>query len=185
MVQVNLYDDASVSFETGLGAAPGDCSALVVESEGNAVDADEGLDETFSKFVEQGVVQESISKESDSKIDAGSADESMVHGEGSIGLGSRESEDEDTGFMVGEAKEPSENACGAECEDEPAIGVTSQVTPTIDTAMTRNLEVARGIDECDSFNQKLTKRLRMKEAYKNQRILIGSYHFLMKIEHQV
>ncbi|KAG2239132.1 hypothetical protein Bca52824_089992 [Brassica carinata] len=159
VVQVNLSDDASVSFETGLGVAPGDFSEFVVESEENAVDADEGLDETFSKFVEQGVVQESISKESDSKIDAGSADESMIQGEESIGLGSRESEDEDTGVMIGEAKEPSENACGAECEDEPAIGVTSQVTPTIDTAMTRNLEVARGIDECDSFNQKADQEI--------------------------
>ncbi|KAG2248114.1 hypothetical protein Bca52824_087742 [Brassica carinata] len=171
MVQVNLYDDASVSFETGLGAAPGDCSALVVESEGNAVDVDKGLDETFSKLVEQGVGQESVSKESDNKIDDGSAceaDESMVHGEGSIGLGSGEPGDEDTGFMVGEAKEVTENACGAlgklenpECEDELEIGRSSecsQMTPTLDSATTRNIEVARVIDVdvsgCDSFIQK-------------------------------
>ncbi|CAN6916050.1 unnamed protein product [Brassica oleracea] len=143
MVQVNLYDDASVSFETGLGVAPGDCSALVVESEGNAVDVDKGLDETFSKLVEQGVGQESASKESDNKIDDGSAceaDESMVQGEGSIGLGSREN---------------------PECEDELEIGMSSessQVTPTLDSVMTRNLDVTRGIDVvvsgCDSFIQK-------------------------------
>ncbi|KAF3528363.1 hypothetical protein DY000_02039041 [Brassica cretica] len=171
MVQVNLSDDASVSFETGLGVAPGDCSAFVVESEGNAVDVDKGLDETFSKLVEQGVGQESVSKESDNKIDDGSAceaDESMVHGEGSIGLGSGEPEDEDTGFMVGEAKEVTENACGAlgklenpECEDELEISRSSecsQMTPTLGSATTRNIEVARVIDVdasgCDSFIQK-------------------------------
>ncbi|KAJ0236658.1 P-loop containing nucleoside triphosphate hydrolases superfamily protein [Hirschfeldia incana] len=171
VVQVNLSDDASVSFETnGLGVAPGDCSEFAVESEGNAVDVDEGLDETFSKLLEQGVGQESISKESDNKIDDGvacEADEVMVQGEESIGLGSRGSEDEDTGFMIGEAKELTENACGAvgklekpECENEHDIGISSensQVTPTVDSLTTRNLDVSRGIDVvrvCDSSNEK-------------------------------
>nr|VDC75577.1 unnamed protein product [Brassica rapa] len=165
MVQVNLSDDASVSFETtGLGVAPGDCSEFVVESEGNAVDVDKGLDETVNKLVEQGVGQESASKESDDKIDDGSAceaDESMIQGEETIGLGSREPEDEDTEFMVGEAKELTKNACGAECEGELEIGMNSecsQVTPTLDSATTRNLDVSRGIDVdvngCGSFIQK-------------------------------
>ncbi|CAN6988454.1 unnamed protein product [Brassica rapa subsp. trilocularis] len=165
VVQVNLSDDALVSFETtGLGVAPGDCSEFVVESEGNAVDVDKGLDETVSKLVEQGVGQESASKESDNRIDDGSAceaDEVMIQGEGSIGLGSREQENEDTGFMVGEAKELTKNACGAECEGELEIGMNSecsQVTPTLDSATTRNLDVSRGIDVdvngCGSFIQK-------------------------------
>ncbi|XP_009146678.1 translocase of chloroplast 159, chloroplastic [Brassica rapa] len=164
MVQLNLCDDASVSFETGLGVAPGDCSEFVVESEGNAVDVYKGLDETVSKLVEQRVGQESASKESDNKIDDGSAreaDESMIQGEGSIGSGRREPEDEDTGFMVGDAKELTKNACGAECEGELEIGMNSecsQVTPTLDSATTRNLDVSRGIDVdvngCGSFIQK-------------------------------
>ncbi|XP_018471155.1 translocase of chloroplast 159, chloroplastic [Raphanus sativus] len=171
VVQVNLSDDASVSFET----APGDCSEFVVDCEGNAVDADEGLDETFSELVEKGVGQESVSKESDNKTDDGracEADELMIEGEESTGLGSRESEDEDTGFMIGEANVLTENACSAvgklespECEDEPDIGMSSessQVTPTLDSATTRNLDVSRGVDVavsgCDSSNQKAVQK---------------------------
>ncbi|KAF8051575.1 hypothetical protein N665_1699s0004 [Sinapis alba] len=164
MVQVNLSDDASVAFETGLGVTPGYCCEFVMESEGIAVDADEGLDVTVSKLVEQGVGQESVSNETENKIDGGSAceeDEVMIQGEESVGLGSRESEDEYTGFMIGEAKIRPENACGAECEDEPEIGMSSessQVTPTLDSVVTRNFEVSRGIDVvvsgCDSSNQK-------------------------------
>ncbi|CAH8316969.1 unnamed protein product [Eruca vesicaria subsp. sativa] len=173
MVQVNPSDDASVSFETGLVVAPEDCSEFVVESQGNAVDADEGLDETYSKLVEQGVGQESVSKESDNKVVDGSAcevDEPVIQGEESVGLGSRESEDEDTRFMIGEGNELTENACSAvgklekpECEEELEIGMTSessQVTPTtVDSSVTtKNLEIPQGMDVavsgCDSSNQK-------------------------------
>lgn len=163
MVQEKSSDGGLVSFASSLGVATGECNEFLVESEGNAVDVDKGLDETVtvSSLVEQGVVvgQGSTSKESNNRTDVGSvceADELMILGDGSIGSESRDSRDEDTGNMIGEAKEHCENDCGAvcelektECEGGPEVVMSSesvQLTPPPDSETTRNLEVAGGID---------------------------------------
>ncbi|CAL9225556.1 unnamed protein product [Arabidopsis halleri] len=170
-LQEKSSDDGLVSFESSLGAVTGDCSEFLVESEGNAVDEDKGLDETVSSLVEQGVGQGSTSKESNNRTHFGSAceaDELMIPGNGSIGSESRDSGDEDAGNMIGVAKEHCENDGGAvseletpECEDEPEIGMSSesfQLTPSPDSETTRNLEDAGGIDVvvsgCGSSNRK-------------------------------
>ncbi|ESQ55895.1 hypothetical protein EUTSA_v10024270mg [Eutrema salsugineum] len=158
MVQVKISDNGLVSVETSLGVAPGDCNEFLVESEGNVVDADRGLDETFSK--------ESGNRTDDNR--SCEADESMIPGEGSIGIGRKESGDEVTGNMIGESKEHCENDCGAvseleksECKGEPEIGLSSetfQLSPTLNAVTTRNLEVDGGIDVvvsgCGSSDQK-------------------------------
>uniref|UniRef100_A0A1J3EWI8 AIG1-type G domain-containing protein n=1 Tax=Noccaea caerulescens TaxID=107243 RepID=A0A1J3EWI8_NOCCA len=168
MVQVKFPDDGLVSFETSLGVGPRDCNEFLVESEGTAVDADKGLDETLSQLVEQGVSQRSMNKESNNKIGDDSsceADELLIPGEG---VESRESGYEYTGNMIGKAKEHCENDCGAvlelenpECEGEPEIGKSpesSQLTPILDSVTTRNLEVAGVTDVvvsgCGSPDQK-------------------------------
>ncbi|KFK44977.1 hypothetical protein AALP_AA1G328200 [Arabis alpina] len=170
-MQVN---DGLVSLETiegnSLGVAPVDCNEFLEESEGIAVDEDRRLDESFSQIVEQGVSQESISKENDNRTDYGSscdADESMSPCEESIGLERRESEDGDTRNMILETKESLENNSLADnefekhdSEGETEIGMSYesfQLTPNLDSVTTSNLEVAGGIDAvsgCSSSDQK-------------------------------
>lgn len=156
MVLGKSSDDGLVSFKSSLGVVSDDCNEFLVESEGNAVDENRGLDETVSSLVEQGVGQGSISNTRTYVGSACEADELMITGEGSIGSESRDSGDEDAEYMIGEGKEHFENDCGAvselekpECEDEPEIDLSSesfQVTEALDSVMTRNLEVAGRID---------------------------------------
>ncbi|KAL9286988.1 putative small monomeric GTPase [Arabidopsis thaliana] len=171
MVQEKSSDNVLVSFESSLGVMTGECKEFLVESEGNAVDEDKGLDETVSSLVEQGVGQASTSKESNNRTDVGSvcdADELIIPRDESIGSESRDSGDKDAGNMIGKAEEHCENDRGAvseleklECADEPEIGMSSesfQLTPTSDSEMIMNLEVAGGIDVvvigCGSSDQK-------------------------------
>ncbi|CAN8324654.1 unnamed protein product [Cochlearia groenlandica] len=133
--QVN---DRLLVFETlqgnSLGVTLEDCNDFLVESERNDVNS-----------IEQGVDQVSISKKNDNRIDCGSSCEE------SIGLGRRESIDEDTGNMI--------------FKGEPETGMNSesfQMTMTMDSATTRNLEVAKGINAvvsgCGSSKQESVDR---------------------------
>ncbi|XP_019086937.1 PREDICTED: translocase of chloroplast 159, chloroplastic-like [Camelina sativa] len=162
MVQEKSSDDGLVSSESTFGVVPRDCNEFLLESEGNAVDEDIGSDETISSLVEQGVGQGSISNSRTYVGSACEADVLIIPGEGSIGSESRDSGDEAAVNMMGEAKEHLENESGAVSElDKPEIDLSSesfQVTPTLDSVTTRNLEVAGGIDVvvsgCGSSDQK-------------------------------
>ncbi|XP_010445371.1 PREDICTED: translocase of chloroplast 159, chloroplastic [Camelina sativa] len=162
MVQEKSSDDGLMSSESILGVVPRDCNEFLLESEGNAVDEDIGSDETISSLVEQGVGQGSISNNIIYVGSACEADELMIPCEGSIGSESRDSGDEAAVNMMGGAKEHLENESSAISElDKPEIDLSSesfQVTPTLDSVTTRNLEVSGGIDVvvsgCGSSDQK-------------------------------
>ncbi|CAA7057567.1 unnamed protein product [Microthlaspi erraticum] len=174
MVQVKFPGHGLVSFETSLGVAPRDCNESLVESEGNAVDVDKGLDETLSQLVEQGVSQGSSNNRigDDSSCEA---DELLIPG---AWVESRKSGDDYTGNMIGRAKEQCENDCGAvlelekpECEGKPETGLSSessQLTPILNSVTTRNLEIAGGADVvvsgCGSPDQKAEQEAENEES---------------------
>ncbi|EOA15922.1 hypothetical protein CARUB_v10004016mg [Capsella rubella] len=184
MVQEKSSDDGLVSFKSNLDAVPGDCNEFLVESEGNTVHEDIGLDETVSSLVEQQVGQGSISNNRTYVGSACEANELMIPCEGYIGSESRDSGDLDAVNMIGEAKEYFENDCGAlselekpECEDEPEIDLSSesfQVSPTLDSLMARNLDVAGGVDVvvsgCGSSDRKTEQESINEENHESEDI---------------
>ncbi|XP_010551070.1 PREDICTED: translocase of chloroplast 159, chloroplastic-like isoform X2 [Tarenaya hassleriana] len=96
------------------GDATEESDELLVENKGNFVEAGKGIDETVNQVIEQVAIQGTVIEETD-HIPLSGAPESnalMIAVEGSIGLGSGDSESEKAGNMVGEGKDCRENVCG-------------------------------------------------------------------------